>query len=258
MPQTKNSRIAVVTGGQRGIGLGIARSLAAEGFVPVIVAEREPDCEEVAAALEHLGSRAHYLNHDLRDIDGVDGLVAQIECEIGPIACLISNAGVAPETRRDILDVTAESYARVNEVNAMGAFFMAQAVSRRMIARTGNQGYRSMVFVTSVSATHASLGRAEYCISKAAAAMIAQLFALRLAGSGIGVFDVRPGLIRTAMTEGVADTYDRLIEDGWVPDRRWGGPEDVGRVCAMLASGAMDYATGAVIPVDGGLAIPRL
>lgn len=258
MPYTKNARVALVTGGQRGIGLGIARALVTQGFLPVMVADVHPGCAEVQGALDELDGRAHYVSHDLRDVSGADGIVARIEYEIGPIACLVSNAGVAPEERRDILDVTIDSYARVNDVNAQGAFFLAQAVARRMVSRHGDEGYRSMVFVTSISATHASLGRAEYCISKAAAAMIAQLFALRLAGSGIGVFDVRPGLIRTAMTEGVTEAYDRLVETGQVPDRRWGVPEDVGRVCAMLATGEMDYATGAVIPVDGGLSIRRL
>lgn len=258
MPHTKNSRVALVTGGQRGIGLGIARALVAEGFLPVIAADVDPDCDEVRAALRDLDGRAQYLTHDLRDAAGADSIVARIEAEIGPIDCLVSNAGVAPERRCDILDVSVESYARVNDVNAMGAFFLAQAVARRMIARDGDDGYRSMIFVTSVSATHASLGRAEYCVSKAAAAMVAQLFALRLAGNGIGVFDVRPGLIRTAMTQGVTDAYDCLVESGQVPDRRWGLPEDVGRVCAVLATGTMDYATGAVIPVDGGLSIRRL
>jgi NAD(P)-dependent dehydrogenase (short-subunit alcohol dehydrogenase family) len=145
----------------------------------------------------------------------------------------------------------------VMEVNLHGAFFLAQDAARRMQSRPGNE-YRSITFVTSVSAAMVSVERADYCISKAAAAMMAQAFAVRLAPLGIGVFELRPGIIATDMTAGVKDKYTARIEGGLVPAARWGQPEDVGRVIVPIAEGRMAFATGAVIPVDGGLSIARL
>jgi NAD(P)-dependent dehydrogenase (short-subunit alcohol dehydrogenase family) len=142
-------------------------------------------------------------------------------------------------------------------VNLRGAFFLAQEAARRMIAAT-TDAYRSITFVTSVSATMASIERAEYCISKAGAAMMAQLFALRLAPHGIGVFELRPGIIETGMTAGVKDKYTARIEGGLVPAGRWGQPSDIGSVVVPLAQGHFAFATGAAIPVDGGLSIARL
>jgi NAD(P)-dependent dehydrogenase (short-subunit alcohol dehydrogenase family) len=158
-----------------------------------------------------------------------------------------------------MLALTPENFDAVLDVNLRGTFFLAQEVARRMLAAKGEPGrYRSLVFITSVSAAAASPERAEYCVSKAGAAMVAQLFAVRLAPHGIGVFDVRPGIIETAMTAGVREKYDALIAGGLVPERRWGRPEDVAEAVLPLVDGAFRYATGAIVPVDGGLGIPRL
>jgi NAD(P)-dependent dehydrogenase (short-subunit alcohol dehydrogenase family) len=167
----------------------------------------------------------------------------------------VSNAGVPARVRGDMLDITPQNFDAVMGVNLRGAFFLAQAVAKRMVS---GAGYRSITFVTSVSATMVSIERAEYCVSKAAAAMMAQLFAVRMAPLGIGVFEVRPGIIATEMTAGVTDKYTALIEGGLVPAGRWGQPVDIGQVMVPLATGAMAFATGAVIPVDGGLSIARL
>lgn len=251
------SRVALITGGQQGIGLGIAEALAGAGFTPVLVAELPEDHATVQAALNRLGPAACYVQHDLAEIGAVPALLERIEAEAGPVTTLVSNAGVPARQRGDMLEMAPENFDWTMGINLRGAFFLAQQVARRMLARD-SADYRSILFVTSVSAGMVSVERAEYCLSKSAAAMMAQLFAVRLAPHGIGVFDIRPGIIRTPMTAGVADRYTALIEGGLVPAGRWGQPDDIAQVVLPLALGRMGFATGAVIPVDGGLSIPRL
>lgn len=247
------TRRALITGGQQGIGLGIAQALIDAGFAVALVAELPPDHDTVQAALAGLGPQARYHQHDLAQIEALPALLDQI----GPITTLVSNAGVPARVRGDMLDLRPENFDWTMDINLRGAFFLAQAVARQMLA-VPSDDYRSMIFVTSVSATMVSTERAEYCLSKSAAAMMAQLFAVRLAGEGIGVFDLRPGIIQTPMTAGVQDKYTARIQGGLVPAARWGQPDDIAQVVVPLAQGRMAFATGAVIPVDGGLSIPRL
>ena len=247
--------VALITGGQQGIGLGIATALAGAGFRVALASRSTADAPAVVAALATLGDAARYFVHDVRDVARVPALLDAVVAEMGPITTLVSNAGVPAKTRGDRLDITPDNFDFVMDVNLRGAFFLAQAVARRMVAGTG---YRSITFVTSVSATMVSIERAEYCISKAGAAMMAQLFAVRMAPLGIGVFELRPGIIATDMTAGVTDKYTARIEGGLVPAGRWGQPADIGQVMVPIALGLLGFATGAVIPVDGGLSIGRL
>ncbi len=251
------TRVAIVTGGQRGIGFGIAQALIDSGWTVVITSPEASTAEAVVAATGELGPNCVYLQHDLRDTDGFDAVVADIETRIGPIDALIGNAGVSTQNRADLLDLKPESFDTVMSINARGAFFFAQAVARKMVA-TATTRFRSIVFITSVSADVASIDRGDYCMSKAASAMAARLFAARLANDGISVFDVRPGIISSPMTDPVFDKYDDRIAEGLVPARRWGTPQDVGNTIAALVSGSLPFSTGAVIPVDGGLGLHRL
>lgn len=248
---------ALVTGGQQGIGLGIAAALVGAGFRVVLASRSEPDAPAVQEALSRLGPAATYLSHDLADIAAVPALLDAVEVEAGPLTTLVQNAGVPARVRGDMLELTPENFDFVLDVNLRGAFFLAQAAAARMIGREDG-AYRSITFVTSVSATMASPERAEYCISKAGAAMMASLFALRLAPHGIGVFELRPGIIETGMTAGVKEKYDARIAQGLVPAGRWGQPADIGSVVVPLAEGRFAFATGAVLPVDGGLSLQRL
>ncbi len=245
-------RRALITGGQQGIGLGIAKALHGAGWEVALAAEVAPEADAVQAALAAMPG-ATYHRHDLADIASVGALMD----EVGPVTTLVSNSGVPAMVRGDLLDMNADSFDRCMDVNLRGAFFLAQECARRMFTLPQDP-YRAICFITSVSATMVSPDRAEYCISKAGAAMMAQAFAARLAPENIGVFDIRPGIIATPMTAPVADRYDARIAEGLVPARRWGTPADIAKTILPLARGDFAFATGAVVPVDGGLSIHRL
>ncbi len=251
------TKIALVTGGQKGIGFGIADALVGAGYKVALASRSKPDAPEVTAALKRLGGDAAYFSHDLQDVDRHAALFDQVEERFGRVSTLISNAGVPARVRGDMLDLQPDGFDFVLGINLRGAFFLAQEAARRMLEMPDDV-YRSITFVTSVSAKMVSIERAEYCVSKAGAAMMAELFAVRLAPHDIGVFELRPGIIETGMTAGVKDKYTSRIEGGLVPAQRWGQPADIGSVVVPVAEGKMAFATGSAINVDGGLAIPRL
>jgi 3-oxoacyl-[acyl-carrier protein] reductase len=255
------SRTALVTGGTRGIGLGVARALASDGWSLAIGGVRpDADVTDVVDGLRAHGGEVHYLRGDLARAEDRARLVAGVTERFGTVDALVNNAGRAPRVRADLLDATEDSFEEVLRANLQGPYFLTQAIARAQVERRREDGTfaASIVFITSVSAELASSSRGEYCVSKAGLSMAARLFAARLAEHGIPVYEVRPGIVATDMTAAVRETYDRRIADGLVPDRRWGQPEDVGKVVAALVRGDLPYATGTVINVDGGLSIPRL
>lgn len=251
------TQVALVTGGHTGIGLGIAAALGEAGYRVILMSLDPADAPAVRVALDRLGPGASYIRHDVTDIANHAAALDRIESEAGPVTTFVSNAGVPARVRGDMLSLSPENFDFAMDANLRGAFFLAQEVARRMIRAPGDH-YRSLAFVTSVSAAMVSVDRAEYCISKAAAAMMVQLFAARLASHGIGVFELRPGIIETGMTTAVKDAYTARIEAGLVPAGRWGQPPDIGNVVVPLARGQFAFATGTTIAVDGGLSIPRL
>lgn len=255
-------KTALVTGGSRGIGFGIATALAQEGWNLVINGIRPEDA--VTEPLETL--RAHgvtvaYARGDIGSADGRQAVVAAANAAAGGcINLLVNNAGVAPKVRADLLETTEESYDWVIDTNLKGVFFLTQAFARSMVAaKKADPAFEAaMVNITSISATVVSINRGEYCIAKAGFGMLTQLFAARLGGDGIPVYEVRPGVIKTDMTAGVTDKYDKLIAEGLCVQPRWGIPEDIGKSVAALARGDFPFSTGQVIMVDGGLTMPRL
>ena len=249
--------LAIVTGGRRGIGAGLAVELAAQGVDLALTDVDATGAEDVIRAVEAAGGRARLFAFDLADVAAHAAILDAIVAWRGPVACLVNNAGIGSPARGDLLEVTPEAYDRVLDVNLRGTFFLTQAVARHM-ADTACAHPRSVVTISSVSAAMASVERGEYCLSKAGLGMLTGLFALRLAPLGIGVFEIRPGIIRTPMTEAVSARYEQRIAGGLVPMARWGTPEDVAAAVACLASGRMAFATGSVINVDGALSIARL
>ena len=256
------SKIALVTGGSRGIGFGIAKALAAEKWDIVINGVRPAeDVAESMAALRAMGVMVGYARGDIGSTAGREAiLTATREFAGGAINLLVNNAGVAPKVRADLLETSEESYDYVVDTNLKGSFFLTQAIARDMVgAKKADPAFSAwIVNITSISATVVSVNRGEYCIAKAGFGMLTQLFAARLGGEGIPVYEVRPGVIKTDMTAGVTDKYDKLIAGGLCVQPRWGYPEDVGRAVAALARGDFPFSTGQVIMVDGGLTLPRL
>jgi NAD(P)-dependent dehydrogenase (short-subunit alcohol dehydrogenase family) len=255
------NQVALVTGGTRGIGLGIARSLAEAGFTLVLSGRRAP--EQVQSALDAIrsvSSDSIYVQADVSNAADRAHLLLAIEEHFGRLDVLVNNAGIAPRARADILQAREESFDEVIATNLKGPYFLTQAVAAWMIRQhaSGPAARRAIVNISSISATVASVNRGDYCISKAGIAMATRLWAVRLAEYGIGVYEVRPGIIESDMTAGVREKYDALIEDGLLLEKRWGTPDDVGRAVRVLATGGLSYATGAVLVVDGGLTLERL
>ncbi|GAB4116151.1 MAG: 3-ketoacyl-ACP reductase [Acidobacteriota bacterium] len=254
-------RVALVTGGARGIGLGISRRLAGQGFDLALCGVREPaQVEPVLRELAETGIEVRYYQADLGEADQRHRLVEAVRRDFGRLNVLVNNAGIAPRQRLDILEATEESYQEVLRVNLQGPYFLTQAAARWMVEqKSADPSFEAaVVFITSVSAALASINRGEYCISKAGLAMAVQLWAVRLGEYGIPVFEVRPGIIQTDMTAGVKEKYDRLIQQGLLLQPRWGQPDDVGKVVAALVTGQFGYSTGQVVMVDGGMTVPRL
>jgi 3-oxoacyl-[acyl-carrier protein] reductase len=256
------AKIALVTGGTRGIGFGIAEKLADEKWDLVLNGVR-PEAA-VAEPLEHLRSKGVRVAYAPGDIASAEGRSAILKAARsfagGSLNLLVNNAGVGPKARLDLLETNEESYDHVVDTNLKGTFFVTQAVARDMIAaRRADAAFAAtIVTISSISATVVSVNRGEYCIAKAGLSMLSQLFSARLGAEGIPVYEIRPGVIKSDMTAGVAEKYDKLIAQGLCVQSRWGQPEDVGRAVASIARGDFPYSTGQVFMVDGGLAIPRL
>lgn len=254
-----SQQVALITGSSRGIGLAAAVELAKEGFHIALNARSDGDeLSKAAEIIEAHGVKACKAAFDVSDIDGHGAVLDGIEAALGPITTLVNNAGVGVMSRGDPLDVTEESYDRCLNVNAKALFFLTQSLVKRWLASDRNADlHYSIVNVTSSNAIAVAVPRAEYCTSKAAAAMISKAFAARLGPEGIPVFDVQPGLIATEMTRAVITSYQKRAEDGLCLFPRVGQPEELGVVIASLATNRIPYTTGQTISVDGGMLVPR-
>jgi 3-oxoacyl-[acyl-carrier protein] reductase len=253
--------VALITGGSRGIGLGIATHLARAGFDVAINGMRPAEAvREVVSELEKLGAAVLYCQGDIGDKDARTQILRQVRERFGRLHCLVNNAGVAPKERKDILEATEESFEYVIKVNLQGPYFLTQAAANWMIEqkKADPDFFGCIVNVGSISATVASVNRGEYCLAKAGIGMATQLWATRLGEFDLPVYEVRPGVTKTDMTAGVAEKYDKLIAEGLCVTKRWGFPEDVGKAVTALARGDFPYSTGQVIMIDGGLTIARL
>lgn len=253
--------VALVTGGTRGIGLAIAHQLARTGYNLVLTGRRA--AEQVGDTLSNLekeGCRVWYYPSDVGDAAERNALVEAMRKDAGSLNLLVNNAGVAPQERKDILEASAESFEYVVKVNLEGPYFLTQSIANWMIEQKSKSPELpfSIVTISSISATVASVNRGEYCVAKAGLSMMTRLFATRLGEFGIPVYEIQPGVTKTDMTSGVTEKYDRMIEEGLCLTRRWGYPEDVAKAVGAIARGDFPYSTGQVFMVDGGLTMPRL
>ncbi|MGE0007531.1 MAG: 3-ketoacyl-ACP reductase [Parvibaculaceae bacterium] len=251
-------RCAIVTGGRRGIGRGIALALAQSGFDLILNdVVHDGDAEETLAMVRGQGARIHLAVADIADLAGHAGLVDQSYRHFGRLDCLVNNAGMMC-VRGDMLDATPGDFDKVLGVNLRGTFFLTQAAAKRMIAEDASRQGRSIVTITSANSVMVSPEKTPYCLSKSALSMMTQLWGVRLAEHNIAAFEIRPGFIETPMSAPVRERFTGMIEAGATPIRRWGKAEDVGRTVASLATGALPYSIGQPINVDGGLLVFRL
>ena len=254
-------KVALVTGGSRGIGLGIANHLAKSGFDLAINGVREESSvKDILETLTKAGAKVLYCKGNVASSADRKAIVQKVKDHFGRLDVLVNNAGIAPRERRDVLETSEESFDEVLSTNLKSTYFLTQLVANWMIdqKKSNSEFSGCIINVSSISATVASVNRGEYCVSKAGISMTTQLFAVRLGKFDIPVYEVRPGIISTDMTSKVKDKYDKLIEEGLTVQNRWGYPDDVGKAVAALATRSFPYSTGQVIMVDGGLTIPRL
>lgn len=251
------TRTALVTGAARGIGRGIAIALAQRGWAIVINYRGNIEAaNEALRLIEQAGGRGIIVQADIANSEDRRRLVAETLKHLGHIDLLVNNAGMAPRVRTDMLEMSEASYDEVLTTNLKGPLFLTQLVARKMIEQkiTGAK----IINIGSLSAYASSVNRAEYCISKAGVAMMTTLFADRLAEFGIHVYEIRPGIIATDLTSVVKAKYDKLIDEGLLPIRRWGQPDDVAHAVVAIADDMLPYSTGEVINVDGGFHLRRL
>lgn len=240
-------KVALVTGVAGGIGLATADKLLNNGFAVV-------GMDVVPEMSGKLIGEFTYFQGDLSNGASRDEFVKAAIDKYGKIDVLVNVAGVAPKVRNDLLEMTEESYDFVMNINTKGTLFLTQAVANIM----KEQKNGAIVNISSMSGYTSSVSRGEYCISKAGVTMITKLFADRMAEYGVTVNEIRPGIIATGMTEKVKEKYDKLINEGLLPIKRWGTPNDIADAVFALCNGSLPYVTGQSIDVDGGFHIRRL
>ncbi|HEX5171432.1 MAG TPA: 3-ketoacyl-ACP reductase [Cyclobacteriaceae bacterium] len=255
------TKTALITGGSRGIGFGIAEHLARNGYDLAINGIRdEKEVTDRLKSLSSFGVKVVYCPGNIGNEEHRNAIVKKSIGELGAINVLVNNAGVAPRVRKDVLELDPADYDYVMDINLKGTFFLSQAVALHMIDRKRKDNYFQgcIISITSISAEVASVNRGEYCMAKAGLGMMTKLLATRLGEVDIPVYEVRPGIIETDMTAGVKEKYDKLISEGLTIEKRWGKPEDIGKIVAALAGGELPYATGQIIYADGGMSVRRL
>lgn len=253
--------VALVSGGSRGIGLGISKKLCEDGYNLAFNGVRdEKQVQDVLKKLRSIGTDVIYCQGDISSKADREDIISKIRSHFGQLNVLVNNAGVAPKERQDPLEATEQSFERVMRINLQGPYFLTQSVANWMVEQNEEDDSftASIINVGSISATIVSPNRGEYCMSKAGLAMHSKIWAVRLAEYDIPVYEVRPGIIKTDMTSGVIEKYDKLIAEGLTVQPRWGYPEDVGKAVSSLVDGDFPYSTGEVIMVDGGLSVQRL
>ncbi len=244
--------LAVITGGSRGIGAGITEGLLEIGYDCLIVSRSSNDF--VDNMKEKYPNKVDFFSCDISNIDTINALGSYIKENYGSVELLVNDAGTAPKVRKDMLEITPEDFDFLMDINLRGTYFMSQVIAKLMVEKQNGR----IVNIGSMSAYTASIQRAEYCVSKAGISMITKTFAARLAKEGIGVFEVRPGIIETEMTSGVKAMYEEKIANGLTLINRMGKPSDIAKCVVTIAQGNLDFCTGTIIEADGGFSVRTL
>jgi NAD(P)-dependent dehydrogenase (short-subunit alcohol dehydrogenase family) len=252
-----NRPLSIVTGASRGIGAAIALELSKIGMKIALLDSDKINGLKTYGEIIDSGGEAIFVECDISKVEDHKRIIQEAMHWGGDIRFLINGAGISSPVRDDLLKIQPDAFDSVMGVNLRGTFFLTQAVSIQMINSSSREN-RAIVTISSVNTDQATVDRGEYCISKTGLSMMTKLFALRLAAHNIGVFEIRPGIIRTPMTEKVASKYDKRIAEGLVPVSRWGYPADVAKAVKVLVAEDTSFLTGTVINVDGGLSIPTL
>lgn len=254
-------QVALITGGTRGIGKGIALELAKAGFDLAINGVREEQLViSVLEEIKQAGTDVIYCQGNISSSEERKNILERVENHFGKLNILVNNGGIAPETRADLLETTEESFEQLIRTNLQGTYFLTQQTALRMVRYASETpDYKGCIItISSISSHVASINRGEYCVAKAGLSMMTKLFAIRMGEFGIPVYEVQPGIIATDMTAKVKEKYNTLFANGIAIENRWGYPEDVAKAVATLAKGEIPYATGQVLTIDGGLTIERL
>jgi len=255
---SKTTKFAIVTGGTQGIGYAITEEFLQNGFIVITCARNPPK----TSLFTHYAPNFHFIRCDMAKLEDRKNFLTEIMKMTNRIDVLVNNAGIAPNQRKDILEATEESFEQLMKVNLQGPYFLTQQIAKLMVESKVNRQiddyFPCIINISSISAFTSSTSRGEYCISKAGVHMMTELYADRLAEFNIPVFEIQPGIIETPMTIPVKEKYDKMINEGVFPLKRWGQPEDVAKTTYTLATGNIPYSTGQVIHIDGGFHLRRL
>jgi 3-oxoacyl-[acyl-carrier protein] reductase len=264
---SKDPAVILVTGASRGLGRGIALELASKGYSVAInyagnkaaALESQKLCEEAAIKANQ---QFLIIQADISKSDDRHRMLESIKTHFGHLDGLVNNAGIAPKERADITEASEESFELLIKTNLQGPYFLTQEVAHVIMSQNSESYLKAakgrIIFITSISSHTASTARGDYCISKAGLSMAVQLWANRLASEDIQVYELRPGIMKTDMTSAVTSKYDALIDEGLVPQKRWGTPQDLGLAVTSLLDGDFPFSTGTVIDVDGGFQLRNL
>lgn len=253
-------KVAIITGGVRGIGYGIVKRFAEDGYsVAVMDINVGEEYRENIDYIKSIDEKNIFFKGSITSAEDRKAFLDMVINTFGHVDVLVNDAGVAPKVRKDILEMTEESFDYVVGTNLKGTMFMTQLVANQMIKQPMvGKKKGTIINIGSASCTVSSPNRAEYCMSKAGIGMLTVVYADRLAEEGIMVHEVRPGVIDTDMTKVVHEKYSKMIEDGLFPIKRWGYPEDIADVVSLMCSDRFVYTTGNYIDVDGGFHIKRM
>jgi 3-oxoacyl-[acyl-carrier protein] reductase len=252
-PRIKSAGCALVTGASRGIGAATAQALASDGWSVAVNYSRDRDgAEAIAGSIEDDGGTALAVAADVADPAAADEMLSQVADSLGPVLVLVNNAGITADNLS--MRLSDEEWSRVIDVNLTAAF----RLTREAIGPMMRQRFGRVINVSSVVALRANPGQANYAASKAGLIAFTRTVAVEVARRGVTVNAVAPGLIETELTKnftangGDSNGSSRLLDA--IPARRTGAPEDVAACIRFLASDEASYVTGAVLPVDGGMA----